>query len=128
MSARTFTEAMSIADSFAKLLTRYANLNEVVQIADSIGRAISKLIEEIIRITGFGEFKRLFTPGIKVAIQLVGAKIGVLLMNARSFIELRKERRQTELASAKQDVTLKSAEAGVEIQGVKKEITLYGKH
>ncbi len=128
MSARTITEVVTIADSFAKLLTRYANLNEVVQIADSIGRAISKLIKEIIGIFDFGDFKRLFTPGIKVAIQLVGAKIGILLMNARSFIELRKERRQTELASAKQDVTLKSAEAGVEIQGVKKEITLYGKH
>ena len=127
-SARTFTEAVSIVDSFAKLLTRYANLNEIVQIADSIGRAISKVIEELIRITGIGDFKRLLTPGIKVAIQFLAAKVGILLMSARSFIELRKEQKQTELANVKQDIAMKGAKTGVEIQGAKKDITLYGQH
>jgi len=99
-----------------------------VQIADSIRQAISKLIKEIIRITGFGDFKRLLTPGIKVVIQFIVAKVGILLMSAGSLIELKKEQKQTELASSKQDITLKSAETGVEVQGAKKDITLHGQH
>ena len=103
---RLFTEAVSIADSFAKLLTRYANLNEIVQVADSIIRAISKVINQIVRIAAGILNNPIFPPTINIAIQFLTAKIGVLFTSSKQNTELKSAKKEVELKGAKQDINL----------------------
>ena len=78
----------------------------IVQVADSIIRAIGKAVTETVRIVAELLNKPTFPPVLKVAIQFLTAKIGVLL------------------SSSKQNTELKSAKTGVDLKGAKQDINL----